>query len=486
MAATDSKFSNFADGGDLEVTDIVVGLRGGVNTRFNFNGAPGLYLPLIGRTMEGAIDMDGYSVTGLPSPSQPSDAATKAYVDAQTVTGEELSRVDDTNVTLTLSGSPLTALVHATTITAGWAGQLSPARGGTGVNNGASTITIGGSFTMTGAFTFNGTLTGNTSVTFPTSGTLATTAQLPTPAALTRVDDTNVTLTLGGTPATALLQATSITAGWTGQLSSSRGGTGVGTFAINSMLYASSANTWGLITPANSSGLLTNGSGVPSWVAYTGTGAPMLNTSPRVVTSLLDVNGVTWLGQVATASAANYLTIANAASPGGPILQPNGSDSNIGLIINAKGSGIVQIQGCTDGSNAPAGYNGQFISSEILAASAVSLTSGNTANVTSISLTAGDWDIWGVISTRPNGSGAVTTNFNAAINTTSATLPSLTIITPYAALTNNSATGNGTCNLTVGPGRVNITTTTTYYLVVNCSFTSTLGAFGYLCARRIR
>lgn len=47
--------------------------------------------------------------------------------------------------------------------------------------------------------------------------------------ALTRVDDTNVTLTLGGTPATALLRATSLTLGWTGQLAISRGGTGQST-----------------------------------------------------------------------------------------------------------------------------------------------------------------------------------------------------------------------------------------------------------------
>src|SRR4051812_13781785 len=48
-------------------------------------------------------------------------------------------------------------------------------------------------------------------------------------AALTRVNDTNVTLTLGGTPATALLQAVSLTLGWTGQLSIARGGTGSAT-----------------------------------------------------------------------------------------------------------------------------------------------------------------------------------------------------------------------------------------------------------------
>jgi len=43
-----------------------------------------------------------------------------------------------------------------------------------------------------------------------------------TPAALTKTDDTNVTLTLGGTPATSLLQAVSLTVGWTGTLADSR------------------------------------------------------------------------------------------------------------------------------------------------------------------------------------------------------------------------------------------------------------------------
>ena len=49
------------------------------------------------------------------------------------------------------------------------------------------------------------------------------------PAALTKTDDTNVTLTLGGNASTALVNAASITAGWTGQLAISRGGTGAST-----------------------------------------------------------------------------------------------------------------------------------------------------------------------------------------------------------------------------------------------------------------
>ena len=55
---------------------------------------------------------------------------------------------------------------------------------------------------------------------------------------LTRTNDTNVTLTLGGSPATSLLAAVSFTLGWSGQLSAIRGGTGQGSYAVGDLLYA--------------------------------------------------------------------------------------------------------------------------------------------------------------------------------------------------------------------------------------------------------
>lgn len=54
-------------------------------------------------------------------------------------------------------------------------------------------------------------------------------------AALSKTDDTNVTLTLGGAPTTSLLAATSLTLGWTGQLAVSRGGTGTATATANTV-----------------------------------------------------------------------------------------------------------------------------------------------------------------------------------------------------------------------------------------------------------
>lgn len=86
-----------------------------------------------------------------------------------------------------------------------------------------------------------------------------------TPAALTKTDDTNITLILGGTPATALLQAASITAGWTGTLANSRGGTGTGTYATGDLLYASATNTLSKLPIGTPKQTLHIVGGVPVW-----------------------------------------------------------------------------------------------------------------------------------------------------------------------------------------------------------------------------
>lgn len=88
-------------------------------------------------------------------------------------------------------------------------------------------------------------------------------------AALTKGDDTNVTLTLGGTPTSALLVAASITAGWTGQLGLSRGGTNAnlsatgGTSQYLKQASAGAAITVGAIAAADLPGSF-NGFANPS------------------------------------------------------------------------------------------------------------------------------------------------------------------------------------------------------------------------------
>jgi len=89
-----------------------------------------------------------------------------------------------------------------------------------------------------------------------------------TPSALTKTDDTNVTLTLGGTPATALLEATSITAGWTGSLSAARGGTGQTSYTTGDIPYASGTSTISKLGIGTSGYILTSSGSAPTWTAF--------------------------------------------------------------------------------------------------------------------------------------------------------------------------------------------------------------------------
>ena len=93
-----------------------------------------------------------------------------------------------------------------------------------------------------------------------------TAPQWSAPAALTKTDDTNVTVTLGGSASTALLNAASLTLGWTGQLSLGRGGTNANlTASAGSVAYSTaSAMAFTAVGSANQV-LISNGASAPSW-----------------------------------------------------------------------------------------------------------------------------------------------------------------------------------------------------------------------------
>jgi hypothetical protein len=85
-----------------------------------------------------------------------------------------IANTDSIDIASTYVGQ--TSITTLGTIDSGtWQGTIiSPTYGGTGVNNGSKTITLGGNLTTAGAFNSTFTMTGNTDVTYPTAGTLAT------------------------------------------------------------------------------------------------------------------------------------------------------------------------------------------------------------------------------------------------------------------------------------------------------------------------
>jgi hypothetical protein len=386
--APDQKFSTFADGGDLAVNDIVVGLRGGINTKFLFTGdlPPGVVVPIsqggTGATTAAgarsnlglgtmavqdanAVAITGGTIssvtltsatlvscalgtpisgtltncTGLPVPGGLSatgtpDATTflrgdgswavPAGTGIQTITGtaNRITVTAGVNPTIDIAATYVgqTSITTLGTIATGvWAGTaITEIHGGTN----QTTYTLGDTLYASAANTLSK-LAGNITTTkqyLSQTGSGAASAAPAwatisgsdiTGAALTKVDDTNVTLTLGGTPATALLRATSLTLGWTGVLSLTRGGTNASltasnggivysdasamailagtatagqiirsganaapswststypaTNAVSTLLYASSANVMAALATANSAVLVTNSTGVPAW-----------------------------------------------------------------------------------------------------------------------------------------------------------------------------------------------------------------------------
>jgi len=147
------------------------------------------------------------------------------------------------------------------------------------------------------------------------------------------------------------------------------------------------------------------------------------------------------------------------------------------------------IVGVTTNSNAAAGSVGEYISSSVLVASKVSLTSTVGANVTSISLTAGDWDICGNVVFEAAATTLINTAFSG-INATSATIPAAGGENDVGGI---YSTGAGTLGagvspvVSVGSTRKSLASTTTIYLVASATFTtSTCAAYGFIGARRVR
>jgi hypothetical protein len=144
------------------------------------------------------------------------------------------------------------------------------------------------------------------------------------------------------------------------------------------------------------------------------------------------------------------------------------------------------VVGVQDGSSAQAGSVGEYVITTVAVGSPVSLTTVTPANIASVSLTPGDWDVDGNVNyvatsaTTANGSLWV-----AAIDATSVTLPTdgtEVQLNPGANTTTSFKDG-----IVFPRKRISITTTTSVYLVTEVTFTAgTVGGYGMISARRVR
>jgi hypothetical protein len=67
-------------------------------------------------------------------------------------------------------------------------------------------------------------------------------------------------------------------------------------------------------------------------------------TSPIIGTSILDTNSNQLALLSATSSAVNEITLANAATGNNPTITASGDDSNVGIALQTKGTGVIQAE----------------------------------------------------------------------------------------------------------------------------------------------
>jgi hypothetical protein len=186
----------------------------------------------------------------------------------------------------------------------------------------------------------------------------------------------------------------------------------------------------------------------------------------------------------------NFLEISSQAYNGGnplPLLFGQGSGNVASTVFAAGISNNVfyaynGLGGVADGSSASAGRVGEYVSSAVPVGSAVGLASGAAANVTSISLTPGDWDVAGVVSFNIV-SGSVSSS-TAGIATVSSTLPSDGTAVACALQSAAATTYN---SIPIARKQMSVASTTVVYLVGTCNFSAgNVSAFGQITARRMR
>lgn len=205
-------------------------------------------------------------------------------------------------------------------------------------------------------------------------------------------------------------------------------------------------------------------------------------------------NPVLWV-DASTASQDNGWKMVGKSTTSAPGLSVSGNSANIPGLIDAKGTGSltlnstgtgpVILRGTSTNDNAAAGMVGEYIEATLASGSSVSLTTDVAANVISISLTPGDWDVYGQSSFTTAATTSITrlmTSISATSNTLDNTVGKLArFVTPAI------VPGAEFNTQPVGPFRVSLSATTTIYLVVRGTFTvSTLTAFGFIRARRMR
>jgi hypothetical protein len=154
-------------------------------------------------------------------------------------------------------------------------------------------------------------------------------------------------------------------------------------------------------------------------------------------------------------------------------------------VVNSGGITAGQVQGTATNDNAAAGKVGEIITATVAQGSAVTLTTATPANITSVALTAGDWDC-NAVAGRTFGATTSLTIMKTSLNTTTAADGTIATGTMVQQSTPAQVPVTDTTQQ-IGLVRFSLSAGASVFLVADDTFTiSTNKGYGFLRCRRMR
>lgn len=219
-------------------------------------------------------------------------------------------------------------------------------------------------------------------------------------------------------------------------------------------------------------------------------GAKFYLTTTGALPTGLSASTTYYASNVATNTFNASTTLANAKA--GTYITTSGSQSGVHSIFMGGMVLTSGVKGTITNDTATAGYVGERIYSNVANGSAIAAAaSGSDKTLTSVTLTAGQWLVSGIVYFQCAATTSITSTeagFSLTNNTLGGTRGNPSVTGEWWTLNQFSAlVPSGAVNLVVPPTTVQLASSTTLYMVAGANYTvSTMTLWGYIEAVRIR